>query len=49
MLFGDGLTCHIEGIGIVRIKLFDVMVRELQDDRSLILHIHYHILMLIIK
>ena len=33
MSFGDGHTCHIEGICRVRIKMFDVTVRELQDVR----------------
>jgi len=31
--FGGGQACHIEGIGIVRIKTFDETVRELQDVR----------------
>ena len=33
MLFGDGHTCHIEGIGTIRIKLSDGMMRELEDVR----------------
>ena len=33
MSFGDDHTCHIEGISIVRIKLFDGMVGELKDVR----------------
>jgi len=31
--FDDGHTSHIERIGIVRIKLFDGMIRELNDVR----------------
>jgi len=31
--FGNGHTCQIEGIGTVRIKLFDEMIRELKDVR----------------
>jgi len=31
--FGDGHTCHMKGIGTVRIKLSDGMVRELKDVR----------------
>jgi len=30
---GDGHTCQIEGIYIVCIKLFDGMIRELNDVR----------------
>jgi len=31
--FEDGHTCHIKGIITVHIKMFDGMVRELQDVR----------------
>jgi len=31
--FGAGHTCQIEGIGTVRIKLFDEMIRELKNMR----------------
>jgi len=31
--FGDRHKCHIERICKVRIKLFDVMIRELKDVR----------------
>jgi len=31
--FNDGHSCQIEGMGTVRIKLFDGMVRELKDMR----------------
>jgi len=31
--FGDGHTCQIEGICIVHIKLFDEMIRKLNDVR----------------
>ena len=31
MLFGDGHTCHIEGISTIRIKIFNGTVRELHD------------------
>jgi len=31
--FGDGHTSHLEGIGTSRIKIFDGLVRELQDVR----------------
>jgi len=33
LTFGEGHTFHIEGISIVRIKLFDRMIRELKDIR----------------
>ena len=33
MLFGDGYTCHIEGIGTIYIKLSDGMVIELKYVR----------------
>ena len=33
VMFDDGHTCHIEGIGTVRIKLSDGMIRELKDVR----------------
>ena len=33
MSFGDGHTCHMEGICIVHIKLSDGMIRELKDVR----------------
>jgi len=33
VLFGDEHTCHIEGECTVRIKMFNGMVRELQDMR----------------
>ena len=32
-MFKDGHTCQIEGIGRVRIILFDEMIRELKDVR----------------
>jgi len=31
VLFGDGHTCHVEGISTVHTKLSDGMVRELKD------------------
>jgi len=34
--FGDGHTCQIEGTGIVRIKLFNGMIRELKDVRYIL-------------
>jgi len=34
--FGNGHTCHIEEIGIVRIKLFDGMIREMKDVRYIL-------------
>ena len=33
MSFRNGYTCQIEGIGILRTKLFDRMIRELKDVR----------------
>ena len=33
MTFGDRHTCQIEGICIVRINLFDEMIRKLNDVR----------------
>ena len=31
VMFGDDHTCQNEGIGIIRIKLFDEMIRELKN------------------
>ena len=33
MSFGDGHTCYIEGIGTIRVKIFDKTVRELHEVR----------------
>jgi len=33
LTFSEGHTCQIEGIGTVRIKLFDGIIRELKDVR----------------
>jgi len=33
VMFVDGHTCQIEGLGTVRIKLFDGMIKELKDVR----------------
>ena len=33
VIFDDGHTCQIEGIDIVRIKLFSWIIRELKDVR----------------
>ena len=33
LLFGDGHIFHIEGIGTIRIKLSDGIIRELKDVR----------------
>jgi len=33
VIFADGYTCQIEGMCIIRIKLFDEMIRELKDVR----------------
>ena len=33
MSFGDGHTCQIEGIGTIRIKLSNWIVRKLKDVR----------------
>ena len=33
VMFDDGHTCQIKGIGTVHIKLFDGMIRELKDVR----------------
>ena len=30
---GDDFTCNIDGVGIVLIKIFDRIVRELKDVR----------------
>ena len=35
MLFGDGHTCHIEGIGTIHIKLSDRVIRECEVCTSL--------------
>jgi len=33
VVIGDDRPCHIEGIGIVLVKIFDGMVEELKDVR----------------
>ena len=33
---GDNRPCHMEGIGIVLVKMFDEMVRELMDVRYIL-------------
>ena len=33
-VMGDDHPCNVEGIGTVRIKMFDVIVRELKEVRS---------------
>jgi len=33
MLFHNGHTCHVEGIGAIRIRLYDGTMRELKEVR----------------